>query len=263
VQKVKPSRRAKLNRKATSWALGGVLALGGLGIPLKLFSSHDQPSTGAAKREPGATAVDIRKDLETARAIASQVQGGVKAAVQDVAHVASDVPTAAASGPTAVVSVARVAAETVAETVREHFFRTQVPFGQLIYKEAQKNSIAPELLAAVVHVESKSVPNARSHAGAVGLMQLVPRTGRWLGARDLANPQQNVTAGAKYLRYLTDRFNGNTRKAIAAYNAGEGNVRRFGGVPPFSETRSYVNRVRDYQSELGQRIAGHEVTELR
>lgn len=264
VQRVKPSRKAILHKKATSLALGSALALGGLCVPLKwVRSSHDSQGTGGSKSSAGAAAADIQKDLETARTIASQVRGGVNAAVQDVAHVATEVPDAAASAPTSVATVAREAAKSVAESVKEHFFRTQVPFGQLIYQEAQKNSIAPELLAAVVHTESKFVPNARSHAGAVGLMQLVPKTGRWLGARDLTNPQQNVTAGAKYLRYLTDRFDGNTRKAIAAYNAGEGNVRRFGGVPPFNETRSYIARVQDYQSELGQRIAGHDMAEAR
>ena len=64
-------------------------------------------------------------------------------------------------------------------------------------------------------------------------------------------------AGAKYLRYLIDRFDGNTQKAIAAYNAGEGNVRRFGGVPPFRETRNYVSRVQDFQRDLGDRIDNH------
>jgi soluble lytic murein transglycosylase-like protein len=71
------------------------------------------------------------------------------------------------------------------------------------------------------------------------------------------DPAQNVMAGTKYLRYLTDRFNGNTTKAIAAYNAGEGNVRRFGGVPPFKETRNYVSRVQNFQRDLGDRLESH------
>jgi len=87
-------------------------------------------------------------------------------------------------------------------------------------------------------------------------MQLVPKTGRWLGARDLTNPSQNIMAGAKYLKYLSDRFNGNQDKMIAAYNAGEGNVRRFGGIPPFRETRDYVQRVRSFQRDLGSRVEG-------
>ena len=120
----------------------------------------------------------------------------------------------------------------------------------------------PELVAAVVHTESKFVPTAHSNRGAVGLMQLVPKTGRWLGANNLNDPAQNIQAGAKYLRYLTDRFSGDQQKAIAAYNAGEGNVRRFNGVPPFKETRNYVQKVRSFQQDLGSQLQ-NQVAEVQ
>src|SRR5205807_2668081 len=152
------------------------------------------------------------RDLATAQKIASEVQGGVSSAVHAVAQVATEAPVAAAATP---VEVAHVVV-TAAETLKESFFQSQVPFGGVIYQEARRNALAPELLAAVVHTESRFNPVARSQAGAVGLMQLVPRTGKWLGARDLTNPAQNISAGARYLRYLTDRFNGDTRKAVAA-----------------------------------------------
>jgi soluble lytic murein transglycosylase-like protein len=87
-------------------------------------------------------------------------------------------------------------------------------------------------------------------------MQLAPSTGRWLGANNLSDPAQNIQAGAKYLRYLTDRFAGDQQKALAAYNAGEGNVRRFNGIPPFRETQTYVQRVRSFQQDLGSRVDG-------
>jgi len=270
VQKIKPSGRfSGLRKKYTSWALGASLALGGLGVPMKMFSN----AAGSAGKTAGQTASastpapipvnsEIARDLSTAQKIATQVAGGVTqvasgvtGAAQEVAHAVTDAPTAAVAAPSAVAKAATGAAE----AVKEHFFKTEVPFGQIIYQEAVKNALPPELVAAVVHTESKFIPNARSHAGAMGLMQLVPRTGRWLGASNLNDPTQNVSAGAKYLRYLTDRFNGNTQKAIAAYNAGEGNVRRFGGVPPFRETRNYVQRVQGYQSELGQRISGYDM----
>jgi soluble lytic murein transglycosylase-like protein len=93
-------------------------------------------------------------------------------------------------------------------------------------------------------------------------MQLIPRTGRWLGATDLRDPLQNIVAGAKYLRYLSDRFGGNEDQVIAAYNAGEGNVRRFDGVPPFNETRDYVERVHRFQRDLRARMSG-QVTDAR
>jgi soluble lytic murein transglycosylase-like protein len=94
-----------------------------------------------------------------------------------------------------------------------------------------------------METESRFHASARSQVGARGLMQLMPRTGRWLGASNLYDPEQNVEAGTKYLKYLQKRFDGNLNKAIAAYNGGEGNVKRYNGVPPFRETRSYVKRV--------------------
>ncbi len=127
--------------------------------------------------------------------------------------------------------------------IRREFFTNAVPFGDIIHAKAQKYDVDPSLLAAVVETESAFRSHARSQVGARGLMQLMPRTGRWMGARNLYNADQNVDAGAKYLKYLNARFDGNLTKTIAAYNAGEGNVRRYNGVPPFRETRSYVKRV--------------------
>jgi soluble lytic murein transglycosylase-like protein len=127
--------------------------------------------------------------------------------------------------------------------IRREFFTNAVPFGGIIHAKAQKYDVDPALLAAVVETESSFRTNARSQVGARGLMQLMPRTGRWLGARNLYNADENVDAGAKYLKYLTARFDGNLTKTLAAYNAGEGNVRRYNGIPPFRETRSYVRNV--------------------
>jgi soluble lytic murein transglycosylase-like protein len=131
----------------------------------------------------------------------------------------------------------------VNEVIRKEFFANAIPFGDIIHAKAQKYDVDPSLVAAVVETESRFRSNARSGVGARGLMQLMPRTGRWMGATNLYNAEQNVDAGAKYLRYLNHRFDGNLTKTIAAYNAGEGNVRRYNGVPPFRETRTYVKRV--------------------
>ena len=87
-------------------------------------------------------------------------------------------------------------------------------------------------------------------------MQLIPKTGKWMGADNLLNPAQNVKAGAKYLKYLTERFDGNQEKALAAYNAGEGMVRKFKGVPPFRETQNYVQKVQDSQQEFHDQVSG-------
>lgn len=263
VQKVRPRRLTGLRRKYAGWALGASLALGGIGVPLKVHSvmesgdSHARtapatPAEPTADTQQPATQQQIAGDLATAKNIADQVAGGiaggVTGAVSDVAKTVATAPAAVAQAPQKIAQAA--------DQVKQQYFQKQVPFGGIIYTEAKKNDLPPELVAAVVHTESKFVPTARSHRGAVGLMQLVPKTGRWLGATNLADPAQNIQAGAKYLRYLTDRFDGDTQKAVAAYNAGEGNVRRFGGVPPFKETRNYVQRVQSFQQDLGAQIGG-------
>jgi soluble lytic murein transglycosylase-like protein len=89
-------------------------------------------------------------------------------------------------------------------------------------------------------------------------MQLMPRTGRWLGATNLYDPAQNVDAGVKYIKYLQGRFDGNLKKTIAAYNAGEGNVKRYGGVPPFNETRSYVKKVLNRYEQRTQQLKAYD-----
>jgi len=251
VEKVKPSRMAGLRRKYASWALGGALALGSLGVPLKMAtSSHSSATANQPPQNQAPDQSQINTDLNTAKQIADQVSTGVTGAVQTVAQTAVEAPKQIAE----TVAEAPQKIADVAESAKENFFKTQVPFGSLIYSEAKRNNLPPELVAAVAHTESKFKPTARSGAGAIGLMQLVPKTGRWLGARNLTDPVQNVMAGAKYLRYLTDRFNGDQQKAIAAYNAGEGAVRRFGGVPPYRETRNYVQRVKSFQQDLGEQL---------
>jgi soluble lytic murein transglycosylase-like protein len=259
VQKVKP--KSSRRRRYATWALGGALALGGIGIPLK-FGNVLQTVGASPKRQPPQQAPEqqaqpqqqvagqIAGDLQTAKKIADQVAGGVQGAVSTVAETAANAPAEIAQ--TVVQAPQKVA--DIAEQIKANFFNKEVPFGSIIYSEAKKNDLPPELVAAVVNTESRFVPTARSGAGAIGLMQLVPRTGRWLGATDLTNPTQNIMAGTKYLKYLTGRFNGDQQKAIAAYNAGEGNVRRFGGIPPFRETRNYVQRVLTFQQDLGDRL---------
>ena len=139
------------------------------------------------------------------------------------------------------------------EIAKEQFFRTAVPYGSIIYREARKNDLAPELVAAVVEAESDFRVTLVSDKDARGLMQIVPETGRLLGAEDLFNADQNITAGTKYLRYLIDRFR-DPRVALAAYNAGEGNVEKWGGIPPFPETTAYLARVNEHARDYRFRI---------
>jgi soluble lytic murein transglycosylase-like protein len=148
------------------------------------------------------------------------------------------------------------------DIVKEEFFRTQVPYGSIIYREAVKNHLPPELVAAVVESESDFRAHLVSEKNARGLMQIIPSTGRLMGAQDLFNPAENIAAGTRYLRYLFDRF-GDQRIVLAAYNAGEGNVEKFGGVPPFAETLNYLQRVNARTHQYRQRIRGNYVASMR
>jgi soluble lytic murein transglycosylase-like protein len=112
----------------------------------------------------------------------------------------------------------------------------------IIEQAAAAHGVDPRLVRAVVEVESAFQPGARSASGAMGLMQLMPRTARQYGVGDPFDPQANVDAGTRHLRTLLDRFD-NLALALAAYNAGEAAVRRAGGIPPWAETRAYVARV--------------------
>jgi len=116
-------------------------------------------------------------------------------------------------------------------------------FGAEIDAAAASNGIDPALLKGLVSQESGFDPNARSGAGAVGLTQLMPGTAASLGVTNPLDPAQSLQGGAKYLRQQLDRFGGDERLALAAYNAGPGAVAKYGGVPPYSETQNYVNSV--------------------
>jgi soluble lytic murein transglycosylase-like protein len=123
---------------------------------------------------------------------------------------------------------------------------------QMIRELARRHGVSPALVKAVVTVESDFDPKAVSAKGARGLMQLMPGTAAELGVDDIYDPRGNLDGGIRHLRGLLDRYDGDVRLALAAYNAGEEAVRRHGGIPPYPETRQYVRRVLD-QYERWQR----------
>lgn len=129
---------------------------------------------------------------------------------------------------------------------------------KVVDKVAERNHMDPALVQAVIQTESDWNPYAVSPKGAYGLMQLMPSTAERFGVGDVFDPVENIEGGTKYLRELLDRYHGNLKDSLAAYNAGPDAVDRFGGVPAYPETRSYVRKVTDtyFQSDPGHSSTG-------
>jgi len=153
-------------------------------------------------------------------------------------------------GPTGQVSVTNVPTNervtAVRRKARYHSGVADLELEQAVDRAAQQHHVQPALLLAVMKAESSFNPTAVSKAGAVGLMQLIPETAIRHGVHNLYDANDNITGGAKHLRYLLDRFHGNIRLALAAYNAGERKVDRYRQIPPYKETQDYVKRVLVY-----------------
>jgi soluble lytic murein transglycosylase-like protein len=113
-------------------------------------------------------------------------------------------------------------------------------------KTAYRYKVEPAIIKAIIMAESGFNPKAVSKVGARGLMQLMPRTARSLGVENIFKPAHNIDAGVRYFKFLLDKYDGEIELALAAYNAGSYNVRKYGGVPPFKATKFYINKVLKY-----------------
>ncbi len=133
---------------------------------------------------------------------------------------------------------------------KEHLFHP------IILQEASRYEIDPALVKAIIMAESGYNPRAISKKGAKGLMQLMPSTAEALGVEDIFNPEQNISGGVRYFKQLVNRFDGDVKLALAAYNAGSRKVRHYQGVPPYKSTRFYIEKVFKYYQLYKNQMAG-------
>lgn len=140
-------------------------------------------------------------------------------------------------------SAAQTAAPAAAEGSAAGGATADAAIGTIVERVAAEQALPPELIHSVIQVESNYNPSAVSPKGAQGLMQLMPDTARRFGVPDTFDPAANIQGGAKYLKYLLELYKGDYPRALAAYNAGEKAVAKYGGVPPYAETKDYVAKV--------------------
>ena len=132
------------------------------------------------------------------------------------------------------------------------------PFHSHILRASQTYEVDAALIRAIIMAESSNNPRAVSHRGAQGLMQLMPTTAKWLGVEDAFDPALNIDGGVRYFKRLLDRFNGDVKLALAAYNAGSRYVLKYRGIPPFKATRLYIQKVLEYRQKFQEETASNQ-----
>jgi soluble lytic murein transglycosylase-like protein len=191
--------------------------------------------------------------IEIAMSRIAQLQAMVSAAagggvLQAAPTTSFSTALANATAPAATATLAPPAA--TATTATASALPAGTPFASEITAAAQANGLDPALLAGLIKQESGFNPTAGSPAGARGLAQLMPATAAGLGVTNVLDPVQSINGGAKYLKQQLDAFGGDITNALAAYNAGPGAVKRFGGIPPYAETQNYVRAVQAHAASF-------------
>ena len=171
------------------------------------------------------------------------IGGGAPTAPSPASTAFASQLASATAAPAATTATTATASATPMAATGTSELPADVPYGAEITAAAKKYGLDPALLAGLVKQESGFNPNAGSPAGARGLTQLMPGTAAGLGVTNVLDPAQSLEGGAKYLRQQLDAFGGDVTRALAAYNAGPGAVKRYGGVPPYAETQNYVRAV--------------------
>lgn len=218
------------------------------------FSDEELQSLGLKPRKPGAAQAAANSGplppiyIPVTAVVYEEVAYTVRVPAPQSHRRRSMSSRGAKAAPAAPAMTTQTAYKTVA--VRR---KTKMDISPIIMKYAKKHNLDPWLIRAVIEVESAFQPYVSSGAGAGGLMQLMPGTAAGLGCRDRFDPEANIAAGSKYLRMMLNQFGGNHDLAIAAYNAGPGNVQRYGGIPPFAETQRYVVKVRRAWERKGRK----------
>lgn len=205
-----------------------------------------------------ADAVAAMQRVQHLQGMISQVRQGSATSFAAALNAASAnsvaVPVATASASTPTVN-ASAAATPLAGSANSAGSSGTTPYDGAIVQAAARYNLDPAVLHGLIRQESGFDPNSRSSAGALGLTQLMPGTASSLGVSNPLDPVQSIEGGARYLSQMMSQFGGNTEEALAAYNAGPGAVQRYGGVPPYAETRDYVNKVLGYANAYRPSLA--------